>query len=42
MKKGPSGEMPFLDHLEELRYRLLWSIGALVVCVVVAFSVVLL
>lgn len=40
MKKGPSGEMPFLDHLEELRYRLLWSIGALVVCVVVAFSVV--
>ncbi len=23
-----SGEMPFLDHLEELRVRLLWSLGA--------------
>ena len=41
MKKGPSGEMPFLDHLEELRYRLLWSIGALVVCMMVAFTLVL-
>ena len=22
-------EMPFLDHLEELRWRLIWSLGAL-------------
>jgi sec-independent protein translocase protein TatC len=26
-------EMPFLDHLEELRWRILWSLIALVVCV---------
>nr|MBA3345722.1 twin-arginine translocase subunit TatC [Gemmatimonadales bacterium] len=29
---GPAGEMPFLDHLEELRGRILWSLGALVLC----------
>ncbi len=40
MQRAPSGEMPFLDHLEELRYRLLWSLGALVVCMMVAFAVV--
>ena len=28
---GPPGEMPFLDHLEELRWRILRSLGALVV-----------
>lgn len=39
-QRAPSGEMPFLDHLEELRYRLLWSLGALVVCMMVAFAVV--
>ncbi len=27
---GPAGEMPFLDHLEELRSRILRSLGALV------------
>lgn len=27
---GPGGEMPFLDHLEELRRRILRSLGALV------------
>src|SRR5215210_3929767 len=27
---GPSGEMPFLDHLEELRFRILRSLGAVV------------
>ena len=32
---GPAGEMPFLDHLEELRWRILRSLGA----VVVAFGV---
>lgn len=28
---GPAGEMPFLDHLEELRLRILRSLGAVVV-----------
>ena len=27
----PGGEMPFLDHLEELRMRLLRALGAIVV-----------
>jgi sec-independent protein translocase protein TatC len=35
-----SGEMPFLDHLEELRWRIIWSLGALVVGVAVAFALV--
>jgi sec-independent protein translocase protein TatC len=26
--RSPAGEMPFLDHLEELRIRILWSMGA--------------
>ncbi len=29
--------MPFLDHLEELRWRIIWSLGALVVGVIIAF-----
>lgn len=33
----PESEMPFLDHLEELRWRLLWSVLALVIGVFVAF-----
>jgi sec-independent protein translocase protein TatC len=28
---GPTGEMPFLDHLEELRWRILRSLAAIVV-----------
>lgn len=36
-----SAEMPFLDHLEELRWRIIWSLGALVVGVVVGFVLVL-
>jgi len=36
-----SAEMPFLDHLEELRWRIIWSLGALVVGVIVGFFVVL-
>jgi len=32
-----SAEMPFLDHLEELRWRILWSLAALVVAVIGAF-----
>ncbi len=33
----PESEMPFLDHLEELRWRLLWSVLALVICVFISF-----
>ncbi len=29
---NPNQEMPFLDHLEELRMRILWSLLALAVC----------
>jgi sec-independent protein translocase protein TatC len=38
--KTPSGEMPFLDHLEELRWRILWSLLAVTVCAVVGFFLV--
>jgi sec-independent protein translocase protein TatC len=38
---GGQAEMPFLDHLEELRWRIIYSLAALVVGVVVAFVVVL-
>ena len=38
---GSSAEMPFLDHLEELRWRIIWSLAALVVGVGVAFYLVL-
>ena len=34
---GNHAEMPFLDHLEELRWRILWSLLALIVGVVAAF-----
>lgn len=40
MSKQSSAEMPFLDHLEELRMRLFWSLGALVLCMLVAFAIV--
>jgi sec-independent protein translocase protein TatC len=40
MSKPTPGEMPFLDHLEELRFRLFWGLGALVLCMVVAFAIV--
>src|SRR5438034_28805 len=33
----PRGEMPFLDHLEELRWRILWSLVAIVVGTVVGW-----
>lgn len=36
-----TAEMPFLDHLEELRWRIIWSLAALVVGVCVAFWLVL-
>ncbi|MDH3455869.1 MAG: twin-arginine translocase subunit TatC [Gemmatimonadota bacterium] len=35
--KTPKGEMPFLEHLEELRWRILWSLVALVVGSVIGF-----
>jgi sec-independent protein translocase protein TatC len=38
--KPRSGEMPFLDHLEELRWRILWSLAALVVTTGLGFYLV--
>ncbi len=38
MSEAPGQEMPFLDHLEELRKRLFWIGGALVIGVVVGFA----
>jgi sec-independent protein translocase protein TatC len=33
--------MPFLDHLEELRWRILWSLAAIAVGVMIGFGIVL-
>ncbi|MCC6317762.1 MAG: twin-arginine translocase subunit TatC [Gemmatimonadaceae bacterium] len=38
---GTQAEMPFLEHLEELRWRILWSLLALIVGVAVSFTVLL-
>jgi sec-independent protein translocase protein TatC len=38
---GSSAEMPFLDHLEELRWRIIWSLAALVVGVGLALVLVM-
>jgi sec-independent protein translocase protein TatC len=35
-----AAEMPFLDHLEELRWRLIYALGAFAVGMVVAFALV--
>src|SRR5688572_24436174 len=40
MAKNSTGEMPFLDHLEELRWRIVWSLGALLVGVIAGFTLV--
>ncbi len=37
---NPFGEMPFLDHLEELRWRILWSLLAIAIGAVVGFMLV--
>jgi sec-independent protein translocase protein TatC len=39
--KSQSGEMPFLDHLEELRWRIIYSLGSALVCVGIGFWVTL-
>ncbi|HEV7591054.1 MAG TPA: twin-arginine translocase subunit TatC [Longimicrobium sp.] len=36
----PAGEMPFLDHLEELRWRLIWSLLAVTLCAIVGYVLV--
>lgn len=36
--KSPTGEMPFLDHLEELRWRIIYSLAAVIVCVGIGFA----
>src|SRR5829696_2378477 len=38
---GSTAEMPFLDHLEELRWRIIWSLVAIVVCVGIGFVLVI-
>lgn len=37
---GPMGEMPFLDHLEELRWRIFYSLIALTITTIIGFLVV--
>jgi sec-independent protein translocase protein TatC len=37
--KSTKGEMPFLDHLEELRWRIIYALGALLVCVGIGFAI---
>ena len=41
LTRGSRGEMPFLDHLEELRWRILWSLLTIVIGSVVGFILVL-
>jgi sec-independent protein translocase protein TatC len=38
--RNPKGEMPFLDHLEELRWRIFWSLLAIAVGSIVGFALV--
>jgi sec-independent protein translocase protein TatC len=38
--KTQAGEMPFLDHLEELRWRILWSVLAILVGAVAGYILV--
>lgn len=41
MPKNPTGEMPFLDHLEELRWRIVKALAALAIGVVIGFFIVI-
>lgn len=41
MTRSHNAEMPFLDHLEELRWRILWSLLALGVGIAIGFVLVL-
>jgi sec-independent protein translocase protein TatC len=38
MANSSGAEMPFLDHLEELRWRLIWSLAALAIGIVIGFA----
>ncbi len=38
MSEAPGHEMPFLDHLEELRKRLFWVAGAVIIGIAIAFA----
>ena len=40
MRHNPRGEMPFLDHLEELRWRIFRAGGALILAAILGFVVV--
>lgn len=40
MHRNTRGEMPFLDHLEELRWRILWSLVAVIVGTGIGFFLV--
>ncbi|HJU88114.1 MAG TPA: twin-arginine translocase subunit TatC [Gemmatimonadaceae bacterium] len=40
MANKGGAEMPFLDHLEELRWRLIWSLAALGVGILLAFAII--
>lgn len=40
MAKTATGEMPFLDHLEELRWRIIWSLAAIVIGLILGFVIV--
>jgi sec-independent protein translocase protein TatC len=39
--KTASAEMPFLDHLEELRWRIIYSLAAALVCIGIGFWIAL-
>lgn len=38
--KSRAGEMPFMDHLDELRSRLIWSLATVAVCAIIGFLLV--
>jgi sec-independent protein translocase protein TatC len=41
MTERPGQDMPFLDHLEELRWRILWSLMGIAIGVAIAFFIVI-